>query len=51
MGYTMAPAKNRREHLQRITVIYRTEGASAAMRYWLRECPRVSKKAFEEACK
>lgn len=49
-SFTTPTTASRRKHLQMITVIYRTEGKGKAMRYWLRECPRISKKSFEEAC-
>ena len=42
-------AKTRKEHLQIMRAIAKNEGADKAMKYWLTEAPRISKKAYMEA--
>ena len=50
-SFTTPGVTTRKNHLQIIRVICKSEGKDKAIRYWLRECPRISRKAFEEACK
>ena len=40
---------SRKEKLQAIAAIRRTQGDSEALKFWLTHCPRISRKAFEEA--
>ena len=51
VSFTTPAAANRQKHLNIITAIYRNEGKDKAIRYWLRECPKISRKSFEEACR
>ncbi len=43
--------KTRSRHLIMIRAIYKAQGIEAATRYWLNECPRISKSAFQETIK
>lgn len=39
----------RTEKLRVIAYLFRTHGMVEAQKFWLRECPRVSKAAFKES--
>ena len=41
--------KTRAQHLAMIRALARTEGEGAALKYWLSECPRISRDAVNHA--
>ena len=41
--------RTRKQHLQVISYFAKTQDATRAMEYWLDYCPRISRKAFNEA--
>lgn len=43
--------RTRKKHLAMIRAIHSTQGFDAAARYWLSDCPRISKAAFYEAAR
>lgn len=42
---------SRGEKLKMITALSKTQGANEAMKFWLTHCPKISRKAFNEAIK
>jgi|VirMetMinimDraft_7_1064189.scaffolds.fasta_scaffold333813_2 hypothetical protein len=45
----MPENRTRKQHLLAISYKKRNEGEAEATRYWLTWCPRISKKAYDEA--
>lgn len=41
---------SRQQKLAAIRAEYRRDGMKAATQFWLANCPRISKAAFQEAC-
>lgn len=41
--------KTRAQHLTIIRVLARTKGEGAALKYWMSECPRISRDAANQA--
>lgn len=41
--------KNRKQHLVMIRIVCRAQGVDAALCYWLNNCPRISRMAFNKA--
>ena len=48
-GVKAPDKRTRKEHLEWISFLGKTESGNSAMAYWLRYAPRISKKAFMEA--